>query len=61
MCLLHIVYLFQACQKALIAHYPDEFHNYQLAIDDDYFALETNIDLGLIVNEQRIVELDKVR
>lgn len=49
----------KACQKALVTCYDDEFHNFHLKIDDDNFALETNIDLGLITSEQRIIELDK--
>lgn len=53
------VFFSQACQKALVTYYEDEFHNFHLKIDDDNFALETNIDLGLIASEQRIIELDK--
>lgn len=49
----------KACQKALVTHYADEFHSFHLEIDNDEFALETNIDLGLIASEQRVVELDK--
>ena len=29
--------------------------------DKDDFTVETDVDLGLIASEQRIVELDKVR
>lgn len=49
----------KACQKALINHYADEFHQFHLTIDDSEFSLEPYIDLGLIVSEQRVVELDK--
>ena len=58
LCSLH----FQACQKALIAHYGEEFNSFHLAMNDkDEFTVETDVDLGLIASEQRIVELDKVR
>lgn len=57
LCFLH----FQACQKALIAHYGEEFNSFHLAMNDkDEFTVETDVDLGLIASEQRIVELDKV-
>ena len=50
----------QACQEALKKYYPDEFAKFQLALDRDDFVTEANINLGLTVAEQRVVELDKV-
>lgn len=49
------------CQETLIKHYPDEFNKFQLVLDRDDFVTEANIDLGLNVAEQRVVELDKVQ
>lgn len=50
----------KACQKALIAHYGEEFNSFHLEMNDkDEFTVETDVDLGLIASEQRIVELDK--
>lgn len=49
----------KACQRALLDHYPDEFNKFQLALDGDDFVKEENIDLGLTVAEQRVVELEK--
>ncbi|KAJ7333810.1 39S ribosomal protein L44, mitochondrial [Desmophyllum pertusum] len=49
----------RACQLALINHYPDEFDKFQLDLDRDDFVTEANVDLGLIVAEQRVVELDR--
>jgi len=51
----------QACQEALVKHYPDEFNKFQLVLDRDDFVTEANINLGLTVAEQRVVELDKVQ
>ena len=50
----------QACQEALKKYYPDEFTKFQLVLDRDDFVTEANINLGLTVAEQRVVELDKV-
>lgn len=50
----------KACQKALIAHYGEEFNSFHLEMNDkDEFTVETDVDLGLIASEQRIVELEK--
>lgn len=49
----------KACQKALIDHYPDEFNKFQLVLNGDEFVKEENVDLGLIVAEQRVVQLEK--
>lgn len=49
----------KACQEALIKYYPDEFNKFQLVLDQDDFVTEANINLGLTVAEQRVVELDK--
>lgn len=58
---LAVTFALQACQEALIKHYPDEFNKFQLVLDRDDFVAEANIDLGLIAAEQRVVELDKVQ
>lgn len=49
----------KACQRALLDHYPDEFNEFQLTLDGDEFLKEENVDLGLNVAEQRVVELEK--
>ena len=56
-----INFTLQACQEALVKHYPDEFNKFQLVLDRDDFVTEANINLGLTVAEQRVVELDKVQ
>lgn len=56
-----IKFTLQACQEALIKYYPDEFNKFQLVLDQDDFVTEANINLGLTVAEQRVVELDKVQ
>lgn len=56
-----IKFTLQACQEALIKHYPDDFNKFQLVLDRDDFVTEANIDFGLTVAEQRVVELDKVQ
>ena len=55
-----IKFILQACQEALIKYYPDEFNKFELVLDRDDFITEANINLGLTVAEQRVVELDKV-
>lgn len=55
-----LVCCFQACQKALLDNYRDEFQKFEFSLESADYVPEEDIDLGLMVSDQRIIDLDKV-